>query len=247
MNKSEIILKVKKLIELHRQGLLGGEIMPEDSNPNLEKNSKENFIYFTLPMALNYQRNSYTLWESAYKTWNDKQTNNVFYPEKVINQNFETLQNNLTKYKLALQKNKQTEIWLKLCTTITQQFNGDIRNLFYNCNNDIILIKDYIIQHKKDFPYLSGTKILNYWLYVISQYTNINLKNKQSISVAPDTHIIQASFKLGVITKSDLLKSNVREIVSLKWEELLQGTGIYPIDIHTPFWLWSRNKFIVEV
>lgn len=247
MNKSEIFLKVKKLIELHRQGLLGGEIMPEDSNPNLEKNSKENFIYFTLPMALNYQRNSYTLWESAYKTWNDKQTNNVFYPEKVINQNFETLQNNLTKYKLALQKNKQTEIWLKLCTTLIKQFNGDIRNLFYNCNNDIILIKDYIIKHKKDFPYLSGTKILNYWLYVISQYTNINLKNKQSISVAPDTHIIQASLKLGVITNSDLLKSNIREIVSLKWEELLQRTGIYPIDIHTPFWLWSRNKFIVEV
>ena len=52
--------------------------MPEDSNPNLTKASKENFIYFTLPMALNYQRNSYTLWQSALKTWKDKETIKVF-------------------------------------------------------------------------------------------------------------------------------------------------------------------------
>lgn len=41
--------------------------MPEDANPNLEKNSLENYLYFTLPMALNYQRNSYTLWKVLLK------------------------------------------------------------------------------------------------------------------------------------------------------------------------------------
>ena len=119
--------------------------------------------------------------------------------------------------------------------------------MFNNNNNDIIEVKNYILKNKKDFPYLSGTKILNYWLYVISQYTNINLKNKHSISVAPDTHIIQSSLKLGVISPQDLDKSNIREIVSLRWEKLLKDTNIYPIDIHTPFWLWSRNKFKVEI
>ena len=60
-----MIDKVYKLKELYDKGLLGGELLPEDNNPNLDKSSLENIIYFTLPMALNYQRNSYTLWESV--------------------------------------------------------------------------------------------------------------------------------------------------------------------------------------
>ena len=33
--------------------------MPEDENPSLKIDSLENYLYFTLPMSLNYQRNSY--------------------------------------------------------------------------------------------------------------------------------------------------------------------------------------------
>ena len=44
-----------------KEGKPGGEFMPEDSNPHLSKASNENFLYFTLPMVLNYQRNSYKL------------------------------------------------------------------------------------------------------------------------------------------------------------------------------------------
>ena len=59
------INKVYALLGAYKSGKLGGEKMPEDENPDLEKSSKENFMYFTLPMSLNYQRNSYVLWECA--------------------------------------------------------------------------------------------------------------------------------------------------------------------------------------
>lgn len=49
-----ILEKVNKLVNMHQNGLLGGEVMPEDSNPHFSKESKENYNYFTLPMALNY-------------------------------------------------------------------------------------------------------------------------------------------------------------------------------------------------
>lgn len=89
MNKEEILNCVEKLVQMHKKGLLGGEVMPEDSNPNLEKNSIENYNYFTLPMALNYQRNSYKLWESANKTWKDKETQFVFDTINLEKANFE--------------------------------------------------------------------------------------------------------------------------------------------------------------
>ena len=113
MDTEKILEKVEKLIDMYKQGKLGGEIMPEDANPNLEKASLENYLYFTLPMALNYQRNSYKLWESALQTYQDSETSFVFEPRKCINKKFEDVQVALTKYKVALQKQKQTEIWLK--------------------------------------------------------------------------------------------------------------------------------------
>ena len=61
MNKKTILDKAERLMQMHKSGLFGGEVMPEDANPHLEKGSQQNNLYFTLPMALNYQRNSYSL------------------------------------------------------------------------------------------------------------------------------------------------------------------------------------------
>ena len=72
MSKKQILEQVEKLIIMYNNGELGGEVMPEDANPHFEKSSLENYLYFTLPMALNYQRNSYTLWESALETYSDE-------------------------------------------------------------------------------------------------------------------------------------------------------------------------------
>lgn len=242
--EEKILLDVEALINMHKNGLLGGEIMPEDSNPHLEIGSKENYNYFTLPMALNYQRNSYKLWEAAEFTYQDSETKFLFDPEKVIETDIEKVQNALTKYKVALQKNKQTEIWITLSKTIKNLLDNDIRNVLKINDYDIEKIRNYIQkEHKKEFPYLSGNKICNYWLYVLYQYTDVKFENIEKLTVAPDTHVIKATHKLGLITDDEFTSNNVQLIVIEKWNKLLAGTKYKPIDIHTPLWLWSRNGF----
>lgn len=246
--KKEAILKnVEQLLQLYHNGDLGGEVMPEDANPGLGNGTKENYLYFTLPMALNYQRNSYKLWESAKAAYLDGETKDVFLPESVIQMPLEDLRNKLVKYKVALQPNKHVEIWLRLCNTFVDKFQGDVRNIFLNNDNSVKKVKEYILANKKSFPYLSGTKILNYWLYVMIQYTDARLEDRQYITVAPDTHVIQASERLGLITHDELEKPTIREKVSLLWEEVFRETERCPIDIHTPLWLWSRGGFKVKV
>ena len=95
-------------------------------------------------MALNYQRNSYKLWESALKTYNDQETKFVFNPRICLEKSFEEVQYALTKYKVVLQKQNRTEIWNALCTTFVELFNGDIRILLYILDNDVDKIRDYI-------------------------------------------------------------------------------------------------------
>ncbi len=244
MNKEKILKQVDKLYEMWQSGNLGGEFMPEDENPHLPKNSLENYLYFTLPMALNYQRNSYKLWESANQTYNDLETRFVFNPKEVVKKEFREVQDALTKYKVALQKNKQTEIWIKLCQTFVDLYDGDIRKLFSKLNYDVNLIRNFIQKDNKNlFPYLSGMKICNYWMYVLWQYTDLEFQNLADLTVAPDTHVIKSTHRLGLINNEELESNNVQMIVIKKWNELLKGTKYKPIDIHTSLWLWSRNNF----
>lgn len=144
MQKKKMLDTIENLIHMHQNGELGGEVMPEDANPNFDKASLENYLYFTLPMALNYQRNSYTLWKSALKTYNDVDTRFVFEPKQCLEKSFEEVQQALTKYKVALQRQKQTEIWLKLCETFVDLFDGDIRRLFDINENSVDKIRQYI-------------------------------------------------------------------------------------------------------
>lgn len=243
--REEILKKVDILYTMWKQGKLGGEVMPEDENPHLEKCSLENYLYFTLPMALNYQRNSYTLWESANKTYCDLETRFVFNPKEALNRSFEEVQYALTKYKVALQKNKQTEIWIKLCRTFVEFYDGDIRKLFDEFDNDVDKIRNFIQKENKiRFPYLSGTKICNYWLFVIWQYTDRVYQNMENLTVAPDTHVVKATHRLGLISDEALERADIQFIVIDRWNHLFKGTKYKPIDIHTPLWLWSRNGFI---
>ena len=226
-DKKDILEKVDKLVCMYKKGLLGGEIMPEDEKPNLDRNSLENYNYFTLPMALNYQRNSYKLWEGANKTWKDEETRFVFNTRKVENSDFEKVKEALVKYRVALQPNKQVEIWVKLCKTFNELFDGDIRKIFEINNNDVEKIRNYIQQdNKAKFPYLSGNKICNYWLYVLYQYTDIRFNNIEKLTVAPDTHVVKASYKLGLINEEELNSNNVQLIVIDRWNEILKDTRI---------------------
>ena len=239
--------KVYTLLDAYKSGRLGGEKMPEDENPALDRSAKENYLYFTLPMALNYQRNSYTLWECANKTYKDADTADVFDTGAVATMDEQQLRKKLLKYKVALQPNKQPVIWKTLCETIEDDFSGDLRKLFSDNGYSVCQIKDYISKNKKKFPYLGGNKICNYWLYVMEQYTDVKFVDRENITVAPDTHVIQASERLGIISLEESGQDNVQEIVAKRWQEILKGTDLVPIDIHTPMWLWSRGKFSVEI
>lgn len=229
---------------MYLTGLLGGEVMPEDANPSLPPDSAMNYLYFTLPMALNYQRNSYTLWMSAQQAYADVETVGIFHPGFVAALHEDRLRELLLKYKVALQPNKHTATWRTLCLTINTHFEGDIRNLFIDCDWNIPNILNYVQKrYKKDFPYLCGPKICNYWLYVISNYTAAKLSGKEELSIAPDTHVIQATARFGLIEEKHMNETNIQLLVNKIWKNILSETELSLIDLHTPLWLWSRSGF----
>jgi hypothetical protein len=242
-SKEKILINCHKLLEAYRKGKLGYMKMPEDSNPNFsDKEIEARLIYFTLPMSLNYQRDSYKLWEATLKTYNDSQTKIIFDIKFSANLNETKLREHLLKYKIALQPNKHIATWQKISKTIFENW-GTMTNLFKAVDYDFLKLREVIQkQYKSGFPYLSGPKIFNYWSFIIQEYGKIKLKNSEYIEIAPDTHITKCSVILGVITEKES-ESLSKEQISKRWRELLKGTKINPIDMHPPLWFWSRNDF----
>ncbi len=196
-------------------------------------------------MALNYQRDSYKLWEAALKTFNDPETRFVFDVEKVSKSSEDEVRAALMKYKVALQPNKHVNTWRTIAKTIYENW-GSFTKFFDATEGDFLALKEIVnIDHKKGFPYLSGPKIFNYWSFIISTYGGVFLMNRDHIEIAPDTHITQCSVKLGVITSDEAL-SLTKDVISAKWRELLKESGIDPIDMHPPLWFWSRNGFLYQ-
>lgn len=247
-HRERLLASVYQLRDMYLKGELGGEVMPEDAHPTIPKHSAALFHYFTFGMALNFQRNSYALWQAATATYEDPATRAVFDPIEVAQMSEQTLTSNLLRHRLALQPNRHSAIWRQLAISVAELFKGDIRNLFQSTGGNAREILDCIQRrHKGRFPYLSGPKIAHYWLHVMERYTTVVLQEREALSVAPDTHVIQASIHLGIVSDEVREHTDAQQIVNAAWKSLFAGTDLLPIDIHTPLWLWSRSKFRPEL
>ncbi len=243
VNKEEIISKCRILLDAYKSGRLGYTRMPEDSNPGFSKDKHElQLAYFTLPMSLNYQRDSYKLWDSALNAFKDYECKIIFDVKESALMDSGKLRHFLLKHKVALQPNKHISTWQTISKTVFNNWSS-FQGLLKSADNDYLKLKQIIQkEYKQGFPYLSGPKIFNYWCFILKSYGNVDLKNSEFIEIAPDTHVTKCSVLLGVIAKEEAEKLS-KEQISERWRILLKGSGINPIDMHPPLWFWSRNDF----
>ena len=242
-SSTEIVSDCKQILKAYKDGKLGYTSMPEESSPIFSESEKEQrLIYFTLPMSLNYQRDSYKLWISALKTYNDPETRIIFDIKSSSLLEEAKLRKYLLRYKLALQPNKHIATWKRISQTIAENW-GTIGKLIESSDYDFLKLRDIIQkQFKSEFPYLSGPKIFNYWSFIIQEYGKTKLLNSELIDIAPDTHITKCSVILGVISEKEA-QTISKEEISNKWREILKRSGINPIQMHPPLWFWSKNNF----
>jgi len=217
--------------------------MPEHAHPLLSRSSDRLAIYFTLGMALNYQRDSYALWRACTQMFEDTATSWVFDPVSAAAATRAKLADALVRHRVALQPNRHPEIWARNASGLVQHSDCSVRRLFENHGYALGGVKTFMSANKHSFPYLCGPKILNYWLYVMSEYLDWPFVGRSALSVAPDRHVIAASRKLGLVGSDEADGSVLSLLVADRWRAVLVPTHLLPIDIHTPLWLWSRAGF----
>jgi hypothetical protein len=234
--------KVKVLLDYWERGLIP-TLAQHEVNPGLVPGSRENYLYFTLPICINFQRSSPAMWAAALKTYQDESTRYVFLPELLAQTSEEKIRADLTKYGLALQPNKHVLIWMTIARTLHEFYADDPRNIIAEAHNDAgQLIQLLQTIHRKRFPYLSGPKLSNYWPFILSLYTDVQLSHPEEISIIPDTHVLQSSVQLGLVPQGSTPLQ-----VEAAWKQLLKDSGINPSQVHPVLWNWSRNNFLPAV
>lgn len=237
LNKKLLLEKVRKIKDYYDTWAIP-LLAEHEIHPDVTVDSKERYLYFTLPVCLNFQRSSTAMRKSAYATYHDPCTQYLFDPHQVVEKTFEQLQADLTKHKLALQKNKHVQIWQRICQSMVEWYDGDVRKLLADHEYDVLQVVPYLRENKKSYPYLNGPKMSNYRLYILDKYTDIEIVNKDMISIIPDTHVQQASKILGVVEES----ASIDEINQARYD-LLKWSEITPVEMHPPLWNRSRNDF----
>lgn len=232
----DLIPFLHSLISAYKRGDLGGT--SHETHPDLPKESRENYLYFTLASAINFQRQSEALWRAADLTYRDPETRFVFMPEEA-GRGEDAYLTALTKHSLASFRKKHTSIWYRISQTLAARYNADPRALLAQCDYDVLKVRAVLTQERSQFPYLSGPKLANYWLYILTCFTDAPLRNRDAITIIPDTHIIRASVRLGLVAEG----MGDAEKVADAWRAFLRGTPLVPIDLHGPLWRWSRMGF----
>lgn len=242
---SLLINRCRSLLDAYASGSLWYIKMPEDEHPEF-LSQEERLVYFTLPMSLNYQRNSYTLRESALKSYNDPEVTWVYDIWMSATYTEDILREKLLRHKLALQPNKHISTRSRISKTI-HEHRWTLSRLLEYVEYDFLNLQEICQKkHKKWFPYLSWPKIFHYRCYVLWEYCNVSLKNAHCIQIAPDTHVMKASVRLWVLSEKEAEKLT-RDEISQRRRQLLEWSKILPMHMHSPLWFWSRNSFQYQI
>ncbi|HEY1041588.1 MAG TPA: hypothetical protein VGE63_02590 [Candidatus Paceibacterota bacterium] len=66
-DKEQLLTRIFKLHKVFHDGQIP-TIANHEVHPDVPIDSRENYLYFTLPPSLNFQRQSPAMWKSAYAT-----------------------------------------------------------------------------------------------------------------------------------------------------------------------------------
>jgi hypothetical protein len=173
-------------------------------------------------------------------TYRDPVTRFVYDPSSVGVSSPDDLRDALTRHGLAIQPVRHTHVWSTLCDTLLTRYEGDPRVLLESCHWDVARILATLRADRVSLPVISGPKMSNYWLFILSRFTDATFTNPHEISIIPDIHVRRASVRLGVI--GDPLAPTTEELADI-WRAGLAGTRFSPSELHGPLWCWSRAGF----
>jgi len=237
-------------------GIHGRTEMPEDKPPvGVTRGSLEHVLFLTLSVSIDYQRDANALWDSARKTFEDRETRYLFDPKKLSETYYAKVIADMQRHKLSKKKKKDASIWRTVGITFHKKWGNNPLNFIESCNWDAIKVlghlkEDTHFNNNKpvpDYPYLRGNKIGPLWLRMLRDNARITrLRDLDKVPIPVDIHVARATLATGVVRGEfkgslDLIFDHVREA----WFKSVDGLSVenrsmIALDVDEPLWHLSK-------
>ncbi|MDI6654710.1 MAG: N-glycosylase/DNA lyase [Candidatus Hydrothermarchaeota archaeon] len=201
------------------------------------KKSEFYLDYITFVSAIDYQKNidADKLWEAGEKWAKDYPW--LFKPAELLNKQTSEIANTfkqITDYKFF--KPQDVYIWLLIADALYKH-GGNTKTLLEEFEYDAYKIYTTLSGNlKKDFPFLSGPKILPMWLRILKEDAGIELKNMEKIPLPVDKNVARVTCNLIFGEKFDGKVEEIKEKVRKEWNDIAKELGLPVIKFDYPLW-----------
>jgi len=214
------------------RGIFGRSTMPEDILPKgVGRGSYEHRMFITLTVSIDYMRDAEALWAASRRTYEDRTTRYLFYPQQVAKASLAAVVRDLGRHGVSLRRDQDGHIWYTVSLTILQKWQSDPLKLVEAAGYDALTLLR-LIRGERGFPYLRGPKISALWIRMLRDNVGLRLRNMEEIPIPTDIHIVRATFATGVLR--GMLPGSLnqaRPVVEAAWGRALEGAALIPLDI----------------
>jgi len=243
-------IKVGKALILayNGNGIFGHKTgdMPELLKPkNMEEGSIQHVNYISLLVALDYMREANQLWQAGVDTFEDEGTKWVFDVNSPKIDDLNILINALKKHKVSKKYERDAKIWQTIAKSIRELFDGNMKKfLEEKCKNEADQIYSFMKSfYKKEFPNLTGDKILPLWIRMMKDVCKVEIKNINKIPFPVDVHIARSTIFSGCLTGNNI-KTSIPKImpdIDRVWTKVAEQIGEFnKFDLDEPLWTLSK-------
>lgn len=201
---------------------------------NLMAGTREHALYLTYVISIDYMTDAEKLWSKArgaYELYPER-----FTPEKIQAVSERTLQAFLRRIGARF-GSSAAKTWKKISTVLMNKYGGDPRNI-----TPQPLTIGEIKERLRDFPYLRGSKLANFYIRAMGETGLLKVKDLDELDVPVDKQIARFTIYTGVLklkngkfqgcANDDPLKSIIQEA----WRKAAEALGIAPWKLDEPIW-----------
>ncbi|HSB52564.1 MAG TPA: hypothetical protein VLD40_07880 [Dissulfurispiraceae bacterium] len=238
-------------------GIHGKSDRPEDAVPSgIVKGSTAHLMFITLTIAIGYQRDASSLWESARSTYLDSETRYLFDSRSVSAASLSDIRRDLKKHGLSKKTRNDAYIWKTNAKSFYRKWAGDPCRLLESCGWDCLTVLARLEQDhhqfgeasKADYPYLRDPMTGSLWLRMLRDDAGLSrLKNLDRVALPVDIHIARATLTTGVVRGR--FKGNLTDLfghIRETWFESVRGLTVrgrpmVATDLNECLWNLSKH------
>ena len=219
----------------NRHGFFADYSMPEYVLPrNLKEGSREHALFLTYVISIDYMTDAVKLWKrsrGAYELHSD-----MFTPKQILKVSPRTVENFVKKLGARYYTNA-AKTWIKISNILSDKYAEDPRNL----TKEPLAIAE-VKQKLKDFPYLRGNKLANFYMRAMGETGLLKVKDFEDLDIPVDKQVARFTIYTGVLKLLSeqfvgcAQEQPLRGLIEEAWRNAAKTLGTAPWKLDEPIW-----------